>query len=386
MEAWQNIFANLVDEADQRVETIVDRLQGRLSPDPIQIIPFHGYGTVDTFYIRGRVLEDEGIPAIEENASVWDNLSAMYLRFESDEIPNATVQIRFQDVVVETKTDAEGYFEAELKLPSPLSAQTTTASPSRALAESVWHEVTLNLIDGVPQTLLPEPTTGKILVPPARSQFGIISDLDDTVIQTQAASLLQMARITLLNNAHTRLPFPGVAAFYRALQDGTDDASYNPIFYVSSSPWNLYDLLTDFMEVQEIPVGPLSLRDLGLWNRAAGAQAHHSHKLAQVRRILSTYPHLSFILIGDSGQEDPEIYREVVHQFPGRVKAIYIRDVSLDERDVEVDTIIKDIGANDVEMVRIADSFTAAEHAVDCGFISSSSLAEINKDKRDDMS
>lgn len=386
MEAWQNIFENLVDEADQGIETIVDRLQGRLSPDPIQIIPFHGYGTVDTFYVRGRVLEDEGIPAIEENTSVWDNLSAMYLRFESDEIPNATVQVRFQDVVVETKTDDEGYFEAELALSSPLSAQITTASPSRTLAESVWYEATFNLINGVPQERIPDATVGKVLVPPASSHFGVISDLDDTVIQTQAANLLQMARITLLNNAHTRLPFPGVAAFYRALQNGQDGSSYNPIFYVSSSPWNLYDLLTDFMEIQEIPVGPLSLRDFGLWNRAAGAQGHHDHKLTQVRRILSTYPNLDFILIGDSGQEDPEIYREVVHQFPERVKAIYIRDVSLDERDVEVDTIIEDVGTRKVEMVRIADSAAAAEHAIECGFIDPSSLAKIREDKRADIS
>ena len=70
-----------------------------------------------------------------------------------------------------------------------------------------------------------------------------------------------MAKLTLLHNAHTRLPFEGVAGFYQALQRGRDGEAYNPVFYVSNSPWNLYDLLEDFLDVHGIPRGPLLLRD-----------------------------------------------------------------------------------------------------------------------------
>jgi phosphatidate phosphatase APP1 len=84
------------------------------------------------------------------------------------------------------------------------------------------------------------------------------------VLQSSVTNFLKMARMVLLGNAHTRLPFEGVAAFYRALQRGASGGEFNPIFYVSNSPWNLYDLLEDFMDVHGVPAGPLFLRD---WSR-----------------------------------------------------------------------------------------------------------------------
>jgi phosphatidate phosphatase APP1 len=105
---------------------------------------------------------------------------------------------------------------------------------------------------------------GHILVPPAASQFGVISDVDDTILVSGVTNLLRMARLAFLNNARTRLPFAGVAAFYRALQSGPESTLFNPVFYVSSSPWNLYDLLVDFCAVQGIPKGPFMLRDVGV--------------------------------------------------------------------------------------------------------------------------
>lgn len=93
-------------------------------------------------------------------------------------------------------------------------------------------------------------------MPPAKAKFGVISDLDDTVIQTNVLSVLQAAHNTFLHNAYTRLAFPGVAAFYQALQQG-QDGSMNPIFYVSNMPWNLYDLMNDFFDMRHIPRGPI---------------------------------------------------------------------------------------------------------------------------------
>ena len=119
--------------------------------------------------------------------------------------------------------------------------------------------------------------------------------------------------------------FPGVAAFYRALERGAGGSEANPIFYVSSSPWNLHDVIADFLDAQEIPVGPMLLRD---WDIGREMMRTRQYKLAQIREIMGTYPSLPFILVGDSGQEDPEIYGELVTEFPGRILAIYIRNVS----------------------------------------------------------
>ena len=138
-------------------------------------------------------------------------------------------------------------------------------------------------------------------------ELGVVSDLDDTVVQSRITNFLQAVRTMMLGNARTRLPFPGVAAFYRALERGSDGKRRNPIFYVSSSPWNIYDLIADFMQVQGIPAGPIQLRDWDITLSALSSNRHRDFKEPVIREILELNPTLPFILIGDNGQHDPEI-------------------------------------------------------------------------------
>jgi phosphatidate phosphatase APP1 len=208
---------------------------------------------------------------------------------------------------------------------------------------------------------------------PSGARVGIISDIDDTVVHSSATSVLKMTWIVLLNNAHTRLPFEGVAAFYRALQRGADGRDYNPIFYVSSSPWNIYDVLEYFLNVHGVPAGPIFLKD---WSPAVLGK-HRAHKLGVIRTLLGTYPELPFVLIGDSGQEDPEIYHQAVREHPGRIQAIYIRDVAATRRKVEVPAIAEEVRKLGVEMVLVPDSAAAAEHAAAKGLIAQDAVPEI---------
>ena len=128
--------------------------------------------------------------------------------------------------------------------------------------------------------------------------------------------MLAMWGNVVFNNARTRLPFAGVSAFYKSLQLGRNGKRNNPFFYVSSSPWNMYDLLHDFLDINEIPQGPILLRDFGLEKDKLFRSDHMGHKYKEIENILLTYPELNFVLIGDSGQEDANIYREVVKNYP----------------------------------------------------------------------
>jgi len=152
-----------------------------------------------------------------------------------------------------------------------------------------------------------------VLVPSPRARFGLISDIDDTIVSSNVTRKVRMVLTVALTNARTRKPFPGVAAFYRALHAGV-----NPVFYVSKSPWNLYPPLLEYLQVQELPVGPVLLRDFG-WRR------EREHKRKAIEDILGAYPALPFVLIGDSGEQDAQIYGDVARRFPGRIRAIYIR-------------------------------------------------------------
>lgn len=373
MTDWYHKLTTAASKLEAGFDQIKFRLKlqaGRL--DPVTIQTYRGHGTPNLLYLKGRVLEYQGITSAEDSNGVWENILNMYRRFDSKEIPYARLRVRFQDTVFEAQADNEGYFDLQIK-------------PSAQLPlEQVWHEIDVELLGPKADNQRTVRRPGHVLVPPPQAEFGIISDVDDTIIRTGATDPLTMARIVVLNNPRTRLAFEGVGAFYKALRKGRHGTGYNPIFYVSSSPWNLYDLVIDFLNIHGIPLGPLFLRDVGLEPDRLIKASHFEHKLKQIRTILEAHRALPFILIGDSGQEDPEIYREVVREYPGRIQQIYIRDVTLEERATAVREIIKEIRTSKVEMLLVPDTSTAAEHAVQHGFITADALPDIRADKATD--
>ena len=354
------------------VEAIVDWLQYRKrGKGPFRILPYRGHGTPERFHLKGRVLEGEPIPAATAADSPWRNLFHTLRRLETAEVPAARIRATIGRGSREVLADDEGYFEVSLPADVP------------ATECEVWRPVELQLLDP-PQPGPMGRATGYVLVPPEQARFGVISDIDDTVVKTDVTNVLRMARLVFLTNAHTRLPFEGVAAFYRALHRGEAGDCTNPIFYVSSSPWNLYELLTEVFEVHGIPAGPLFLKDYGLTHDVLFSTGHKAHKLKMIEHILGTHPDLPFILLGDSGQEDPEIYHEVVRRCPGRVLAIYIRDVAAAGRDSEVSAIVGQLAREGVPMVLVPDTVSAALHAIEHGFIEAAALPEIRGDKARD--
>jgi phosphatidate phosphatase APP1 len=350
--------ANAVEQRFDRLRFEAKRRLGLL--DPFEILPYRGHGTSCELFMRGRVLEERGIIRSGQHDSAWDNLRNMARRFASDEVPGARVRASFGSVRADTVADEEGFFEVRLELAEPPTGPTA------------WHPVELELLHPRSPDGKSVRSTGEVLVPRG-TRFGVISDIDDTVVRSSATSVLKMAWIVLLNNAHTRLPFEGVNAFYEALQRGTDGGSYNPIFYVSSSPWNIYDVLEDFLNVHGVPAGPLFLKD---WSPSVLGK-HRAHKLGTIRMLLRTYADLPFVLIGDSGEEDPEIYLQVVREYPGRIPAIYIRDVTSAERDAEVHARAREARSLGTEMVPVADTSAAAEHAASIGLIAPDAVKEV---------
>ncbi len=300
--------------------------------DQIKILPYRGYGTPDVVYLKGRVVEKKGIMPATARDPAWRNLLNMYRRFSASAIAGAHVRVRLGATTCDVVTDAGGYFEAQLR-------------PQRPLAAPGWHTVDVEVMEPVMPNQQVARAAAQVLVPPAGAAFGVVSDIDDTVIKSSATRVLKMLRIVLLNNAHTRLPFGGVAALYQALQRGASGDQTNPIFYVSSSPWNMYDLIVDFLDIHGLPVDPLFLRDWSSRQEQLRNMQHQAHKLEQIERLFTLYPDLPFILIGDSGQEDPEIYRQVVRDFAGRVLAIYIRDVAPPPRAAVVHALADEVRA-----------------------------------------
>ncbi|MBU6121770.1 App1 family protein [Hymenobacter siberiensis] len=337
---------------------------------PLQIDAYRSYGTAAKFYIKGRLLADPGLTAATATDSRWRNFRSMVRRFNSREVAGADLVAELPDGSQHlVTTDDEGYFTLVIEphtLPAPLAY--------------LWYPVPVR-VARLPQFLKLPPeaiaTEAAVLVPPASAEFGVISDLDDTVFETSATNIFKMLGRVLFSNAQSKQPFEGVAEFYRRLQRGRNGQPDNPFFFVSSSPWNLYDLLAEFLRLHEIPTGPLLLRDLSIARPkttpppgvTGSAAIHFAHKLHEIDNLLTTYPQLPFVLLGDSGQEDARIYREVVRRHPSRILAIYIRDVQVPARALLVGPIVEELGRENVPMLLVAEYAAAAAHAAALGLV-----------------
>ncbi len=358
--SWTDTARQLGHSVETRFDDLRYKLKKRLKYDqPLQVVPYNGYGNEDTLFIKGRVLEEKGTINQTSQESLWKNLTAAYQRFDSNEVPGLKLIAHFQGQTFNVTTDEEGYFT--ISVPTPDNLDKT----------QLWHEISIEVPPQPMLSAVTAPVEAKVLLPSPDCDFGIISDIDDTIMVTNATSLLAMAQLTFTQSPATRLPFEGVAEFYQALTQGnTSSKASRPIFYVSSSPWNLYDFLIEFMQLNGIPAGPLMLRDFGMNAEQVFQSSHHKHKLAQINNVMSTYPELPFILIGDSGQYDPEIYAEIVTARPKQVQAIYIRDVSQSEQRTDaIQQMANDMGKYGIDMLLVADTKAAMTHASAQGYI-----------------
>lgn len=387
--SWKSGLLRAAHAVERPFDAARRRRSWRRGPDrAVSLVPYRGYGNGETFRADGRVLLDAGIGTQGPSDPLWKNLVNTWRRLESDEVPGARVALDLGGRHVEAITDEEGYFSFVLPSPAGL-------GPG-------WRELPIEIV-ALPAELAGRPRAGggrlRVLTPPPDARFAVASDLDDTVLETGVTRKLVMARNVFLRNAHTRLPFPGVAAFYRALAASPPDGESrhaspsdrvgNPLFYVSASPWNLYDLIARFLALQGLPEGPLLLRDLGLERGRLVLGSSEEHKLAQLGRLLETYPSLAWILVGDSGERDPEIYAEVVRSHPGRVLAVYLREVSGAHplRRRQVTALAEEVEAGTAEspgvpFLHVEDTVSAAVHAAEHGWIRGEDVDWVRQDRR----
>jgi phosphatidate phosphatase APP1 len=334
----------------------------------VMIMPYQGFGNKRELFFPGRVLRDRGIGISRLEDSKWKNFSTMYKRFMTWEIPFVRVKATLDNISETTVTDEEGYFTFHLSFGNDIKLKIP------------WQNIQLTLEDEIVKNSEKVQAVTRVYVASDDSEYGIISDIDDTIVPTGSTRVREMLKSTFFHNAHSRVPFPGVAAFYNALVKGSTGFGNNPVFYISSSPWNLYDFLLEFMRVHNIPQGPLMLRDIGPSKEYLIAGSHTAHKLLQVERIFKIISDIPFILIGDSGQHDAEIYLQVIKDFPGRIKMIYIRDVSSTSHD-KVLKIAGETQKYGIEMLLVNSTLEAARHAFSRGWITESAVGRVAGEK-----
>jgi phosphatidate phosphatase APP1 len=337
--------------------------------DTPRIIPYKGYGNEKDVFIRGMVIEDKGISKPKDSHMFWQNLLATIKRFSSDEIPGVRVKAELLDKSFITETDDLGYFSFHFHFPDK----------AGVLRTKEWHTVHLELLDEIVEDQPEIHATGEVRIIPEEQDRIIVSDIDDTVMVSHSTQTFRKLRLMLFKNALTRTPFSNVAAFYTALARGKDKQSNNPFFFISSSEWNLYDLLEDFFHYNKIPKGIFMLRKLNysiykFWKSGGG---NHEHKYEKIKSLLEFYPGKNFILLGDSSQHDPEIYSRIAFEFPGRIETIYIRKIRSKSFIDKKENLFNKLLKVKTSYIEIRDTHEAAHHASRNGYTSTDLLSGV---------
>lgn len=329
------------------------------------IQPYRGYGSRRRLFLMGRVFHQPGFGSSLREGRIRRDLVDLVRRLLRKPVVNARVRVRYKDTETTVTTDSHGFFRVRMDL---------SAMPSDAL----WHSMELDLQDPVDPRAK---TTGEFFTPPESAGYGVISDIDDTVVYTGVANFVMMMWRLFAQGAESRIAFPGVAALYQAFYEGPSGQQRNPLLYVSRAPWSIYQVLVEFFRMHRIPNGPiLILREWGMKRGVLLPRRAKDHKIDVIREMLDLYENLPFVLIGDSGQRDPEVYARILREYPGRILGIYIRDVSNDpQREAAIANLAKEVRAAGSDLMLATDSLEMARHAVDQGLLAPQSLEGIQR-------
>jgi phosphatidate phosphatase APP1 len=260
------------------------------------IVPYAGYGTPSWVRVMARLLlrKPEQQPERAHVLRGWRSFATLPV---TDEV----LVIDVGDRQHEVRTDRGGYIDVAVD----------------ARLETGWRSVRLHR-DGA------EPVEAPVHILAPDTRFGVVSDIDDTVMVTALPRPLLAAWNTFVLDEHARSPVPGMAVLYERLVTAHPDA---PVFYLSTGAWNVAPALTRFLSRNLYPLGPLLLTDWGpttdRWFRSGQA-----HKRAALERLAEEFPDVRWLLVGDDGQHDQEIYGDFVASHPDNVAAVAIRQLS----------------------------------------------------------
>ncbi len=321
---------------------------------------YNGYGNADNLILYGHVLGLSALPRTRYNQTFLGNVASLLRLFMIKPQTGVRLKTVWDGKPLYTETDQDGFFKFEWKDEAPL--------------EQGWHAMKVQMTD----------TSDKVhaegngfLYIPYSTQYGLISDIDDTFLVSHSSNMRKRLYVLFARNARSRKPFEGVVKHYQllALGNTTPDAP-NPFFYVSSSEWNLYDFLHEFTTVNGLPRGVFLLNVLKRFkDLLKTGQNNHGTKFIRIARIMENYPKQRFVLLGDSSQHDPYIYQSIVKHFPKQVRAVYIRDVYKKNK-LKISEVMVAIESAGVPCLFFQKSSEAILHSIKIGLIQETEISE----------
>lgn len=292
------IAARVEDWINRLVESFLRVLGWRET-----IVPYTGYGSEDQLRVLARIVLT---PPRSSSALGREVEQLMQRRGWRNFIATGTVRtparVRINGKTLSVRADRGGYLD--VRVPNPG-------------LEPGWQAVEI-------VSRLSEPVTAPLIVVGKSVKFGIVSDIDDTVMVTYLPRPMIAFWNAFVLEESARQPIEGMAEMYRTLLDEHPGA---PVFYLSTGAWDTVPFLSRFLERHDFPTGPLLLTDWGPTN-TGWFRSGQEHKRRALRDLARDFPKIKWVLIGDDGQHDPALYNEFASHLPKKVRAIGIRQLS----------------------------------------------------------
>jgi phosphatidate phosphatase APP1 len=314
---------------------------------------YRGYVNKEELVVFGHVFKSWAPDKYRMDRKGIRHAVSVIHMFRIKPLENVEVTLKFKNIVVTTKTLADGYFRFTI--------------PYSENMESGWHpyEVSCNLYDyGIVQT--------SELLKPFESKVGVISDIDDTFLVSHSGNFFKKLYILLFKNINKRKVFEDVVPHYQALSRAgqENETASNSFFYVSSSEWNLYEFIDAFARLHKLPKAVIKLKKIktGISDFLFTGRGSHDHKFEKIKDIIMFYPNLDYVLLGDDSQKDPYLYERIVKIFPENIKAIYIRQTSRRKKQ-QTAAVLKNIESMNVATCYFSNSEEAIAHSERIGIL-----------------
>lgn len=319
---------------------------------------YRGYANKNELVVFGHIVEKYPSGDHKYTRKGFRYARTILQLFSVKTVPHLRVVLRVGNLTAETRAEADGYFRFQIPFKEPL--------------QGGWHPYEVDVNDEVNGRKLFITKQEEFFLP-YESSYGIISDIDDTFLISHSRRSFKKLFVLLSRNVQARKPFVDVVRHYQLLSlagDKIPQNNANIFFYVSSSEWNLYDMIVRFAELNGLPKAVLKLKKIksGLDDFVMTGGGSHDHKLNKIQNIIDFYPELRFILLGDDSQQDPEIYEEICNMFPTNVKAVYLRQTRARTK-LSAELCLQRIREMDIDTCYFAHSNKAIAHSVDTGIV-----------------
>lgn len=272
------------------------------------LVIYPAYGDARAAVVEGRVIGNRGASAPADDdgwlRNLWRNARLMI----NSEREHVAVELDVAGRRYAARTDVEGYFRQQI-------AGMPALPPG-------WHAV-----QGRAGAALAQ---GRLLIVPHENTIGVISDLDDTLQVSDVNSKRALLANTFLKNPRQRQAVAGAAHYIGTLAARNPQPELAPVIYLSATPRQLQSNILDFLQHNDFPPGVLLTKRVTNDRTSDPLTDQVAYKSARLEEVFARLPHVRFVLMGDDGEHDPEIYQRLQQKYPLRVEKILIRRVNPD--------------------------------------------------------